>query len=196
MEDISFESTTTLTREQFARWVERRQRWDPNGYELLNGRVVMNPPAGFPHGAIGNSLQVLVGSYVRQKRAGLVFDSSQGFDLPSGDTLEPDHSFVSNTRWNASGPHEEGSFLRVVPDLIIEVLSASTAMRDRGEKKAIYERNGVTEYVLIDWRARTLTAFGLQEGRYVQRAQLGEDEPYELATLPGLSLVLRELLPH
>src|SRR5258706_15449458 len=45
-EEISFESTQTMTQAQFARWVRSHDGWDPNRYELLSGRIVMNPPAG------------------------------------------------------------------------------------------------------------------------------------------------------
>ena len=58
----------------------------------------------------------------------------------------PDASFVVRARWEAEGPAEEGRFLRVVPDLVVESLSARTASYDRGEKKAIYETNAVREY--------------------------------------------------
>jgi Uma2 family endonuclease len=91
---------------------------------------------------------------VKQRRNGKVLDSSQGFELPSGDTVEPDHSFVSNERWDAAPAPKLGEFLKVVPDLVVEVLSQKTASQDRGEKKAIYERNGVREYWLVDPRAR------------------------------------------
>jgi len=166
MRPIPFESTVTLSQPEFSEWIAGRQGNDLNRYELLNGRILMNPPAAWPHGAIGNNLQVLLGSYVKLKKLGRVFDSSQGFELPSGDTVEPDHSFVPQARWNAAEPPVEGKFLRVVPDLIVEVLSASTASMDRGEKKAIYEHNAVSEYWLVDPRRREVTVFKLKGKKY------------------------------
>ena len=59
--------------------------------------------------------------------------SSAGYDLPSGDTLEPDVSFLSAARLAAGPAPERGRFLRIVPDLVVEILSDSTAKRDRGE---------------------------------------------------------------
>lgn len=193
MVELSFESTTGMSQEQFATWVRAREAWDPFDYELLNGRVVMNPPAGFPHGAIGSNVQLLLAGFVKARNLGIVFDSSQGFELPSGDTVEPDHSYVSRERWHAVPAPEPGHFLRVVPDLIIEVLSASTAPRDRGEKRGIYERNGVREYVLVDWRTRVLSAHVLEAGHFVERAAAVEE--WASTVLPGLTFRVSELLP-
>ncbi len=194
MQDLVFESTESLSQEEFASFVAGRETaGDSNHYELLNGRVVMNPPAGYPHGKVGNRVQVLLGTFASQRGAGEVFDSSQGFELPSGDTVEPDHSFVSKERWTATTP-VVGQFLRVVPDLIVEVLSTRTASQDRGEKKAIYERNGVREYWLVDPRARTMLVF-LRDGERFDRGRtLCEEDRFESTVLQGLAFTVGELL--
>jgi Uma2 family endonuclease len=193
MEAIGFESVRYVTPEEFRRFIDERERaGDPNRYELLNGRVVTNPSAGWPHGEVEHAIQLLLGNWVREKRLGRVYGSSQGFELPSGDTVEPDASFVSHERRRGATPPTPGEFLRVAPDLVVEVLSGSNATRDRGEKKGIYERNGVTEYWLVDPRARTLTAFLLKEGRYGPSAPLGEEERYRFPVL-GLEFQVGEI---
>lgn len=195
MEPIGFESMRCVSREEFLRFVrDREQAGDANSYELLNGRVVMEPPAAWPHGEIGSLVQFLLGGWVRGHQLGRVFDSSQGFSLPSGDVIEPDHSFVSNERWSAGPPPTMGEFLRVVPDLVVEVVSTSNASRDRGEKKAIYEHNGVREYWLVDPRSRTLTALVAVDGRYPPAPPLAEDQRHRSPVL-GLEVVVRELFP-
>jgi Uma2 family endonuclease len=195
VQGIVFESTRTVTPDEFAEFVEERERQgDRSHYELLNGRVVMNPPAGYPHGEIGSNLQRLLGNFVCERRLGKVFDSSQGFELPSGDTVEPDHSFVSNERWAAGPPPVEGKFLRVVPDLIVEVLSPKTASQDRGEKKAIYAQNGVREYWLVDHRAREVTIFRLEGSRYGGGTVYPDGEACASHVLPGLSVRMGDLL--
>ena len=134
-----FESIETFTQPEFETLVAERSRvGDVHHYELLNGRVVMTPPAGYPHGGVEATLLRIIGSFVHARRLGRVFGSSQGFELPSGDTVEPDVAFVSHERWNAGPAPVPGKFIRIVPDWVVEILSAGTASRDRGEKKAIY----------------------------------------------------------
>jgi Uma2 family endonuclease len=149
--------------------------------------------SGYPHGRIGGNIQWLLGEYVRRAKSGIVFDSSQGFDLPSGDTVEPDHSFVSNERWALAPAPEVGKFLGVVPDLVVEVLLTSTASKDRGEKKAIYERNGVREYWLVDSRARSVTVFLLEEARFDLGRRFDETEKFTSSVLAGLDVDVTQI---
>jgi Uma2 family endonuclease len=162
----AFRSEEPFTQKQFRRWVESRPRADINHYELLNGRIVMTPPAGWTHGQLDARLTSLLDEHVRRHALGIVFGSSTGYDLPSGDTVEPDVSFVSRERFTATPPTRPDEFLRLVPNLVVEILSPATAKRDRTEKKEIYERNGVAEYWIVDPRAKTLSVFHLTEGRY------------------------------
>ncbi len=195
MQRLVFESTESLSQEEFASFAaEREAAGDTSHYELLNGRVVMNPPAGYPHGRVGSKIQVLLGTFASRHDAGEVFDSSQGFELASGDTVEPDHSFVSKERWASMNP-VVGQFLKIAPDLVVEVLSTRTASQDRGEKKAIYERNGVREYWLVDPRTRNMTVFVLRDARYDEGRVVSESERHESLVLSGLGFTVRELMP-
>ncbi|MEW6271247.1 MAG: Uma2 family endonuclease [Thermodesulfobacteriota bacterium] len=148
-----------LTQQQVRAWLDERPPDDLGHYELLGGRVVVSPPAGWPHARIGSRVVKLLANYVDSRRLGEVLDSSAGFDLPSGDTLEPDASFVSHARWAAAPTPAYGEFLKVVPDLVVETLSRSTRKRDLGEKKDVYARNGVDEYWVIDPVAGSVTVF-------------------------------------
>lgn len=189
-----FESITTMDQGAFAAWIESRPAHDLNHYELLNGRVVMMPPAGWPHGGVEARLLRRMGNVAEPAKLGRVCGSSQGFELPTGDTVEPDASFVSIARWRAASPPITGKFLQVVPDLIVEILSPSTATRDRGEKKAIYAAAGVREYVLVDPRARTLTIFTLDGPRFDAGRIHAHDEHWESVALPRLVLRFADLL--
>ncbi len=162
----AFRSEETFTQREFRRWLDERSRSDINHYELLNGRIVMTPPATWPHGNIGSHLNYLLNEHVRKHSLGIVLDSSSGYDLPSGDTVEPDVSYISGRRLAAGPAPQAGQFVRIVPNLVVEILSPSTTKRDQTEKKDIYERNGVDEYWIVDPRGKAVTVFHLGKRGY------------------------------
>jgi Uma2 family endonuclease len=176
MQPVVLESTRTLTPDEFEAWDGLRQSLgDRHQTELLNGRVVMGPPAAYPHGEIELNLGSLLRDFVRAGRLGRAFGSSQGYTLPTGDVVQPDLSFVSNARWPKAPPPEAGRFLRLVPDVIFEILSDRTASYDRGAKREIYERNGVREYWLVDFPMRELMRFSLGSDGHFERETVFRD---------------------
>ena len=47
------------------------------------------------------------------------------------------------------------------PDLVIEILSPSTDMKDMGEKKDVYGQTGVKEYWVVDPKSKKITVYYL-----------------------------------
>jgi Uma2 family endonuclease len=184
-----------ISQAEFRAWLDARPDSDRGHYELLNGRVVVTPPAGWPHGQIGTNVVRVLSLHVEQHRLGRVLSSSAGFDLPSGDTLEPDGSLVTTARWNAAPPPVLGQFLKVVPDLVVEILSPSTRRRDLPEKKDIYARNGVEEYWTIDPRARSLTIFSRRGDAFDDGTTLTSG-PVPSRLLLGLAATVEQLLEY
>lgn len=164
--DTAFRSDLQFDQPAFRRWLKRRPASDLNHYELIDGRIVMTPPAGWPHASIGSTLNRLLSQHVLDGRLGVVLDSSAGYDLPSGDTVEPDVSFIDSERFAAGPAPVRGRFLTIVPTLVVEILSPATSRRDRTEKKAVYERNGVSEYWIVDPAKENVTVFCLRGQRY------------------------------
>ena len=190
--DTVFRSEERFTQQEFFEWLQRRPPSDVNHYELIRGRIVMSPPAGWPHGSLGSRINARLYQVVEEHDLGIVQDSSAGYDLPSGDTLEPDVSFISKARFAAGPAPVRGRFLGIVPDLAVEILSKSTARRDRGEKKEIYEQCGVTEYWIVDPDRRAVTVYLLDGGRYGagERVRTGGIPSH---VLPQLDLTVEDL---
>ena len=61
----------------------------------------------------------------------------------------------------------KGLILQGAPDLVVEVLSPSTAKNDRGHKKDIHEQCGVREYWIVSPKEKTVEVYLLQNSRYV-----------------------------
>lgn len=157
----AFVSEERFTQKTFWDWLGDLPSSDINHYELLDGRIVMTPPAGWPHGSIEAAIVHRLSAFVLRRKLGLVLGSSTGYDLPSGDTVEPDASFISRQRLAAGPEPVAGRFLKVVPNLVVEIVSAATARRDRTEKKKIYEQNGVEEYWIVDPKQKLITVYSL-----------------------------------
>lgn len=82
----------------------------------------------------------------------------------------------------------------VSPDLVVEVLSPSTATHDHLVKRQVYERAGVTEFWLVHPTDRMVTIYRLVDGAY------GKPDVQELSgttpvgVLPGIAVAWNELV--
>lgn len=78
--------------------------------------------------------------------------------------------------------------MRGAPDLVVEVLSPSTASHDHVLKRRVYERAGVREYWLVHPTDRMVTIYRLAGAEY------GKPDVQELTgetpvgVLPGVSI--------
>ena len=59
------------------------------------------------------------------------------------------------------------------PDLVVEVLSPSTAQYDRGRKMRVYAQCGVREYWIVSPGDRTVEQYLLEEGQFTLSATYG-----------------------
>ena len=191
--ETAFISTETFTQKRFKDWVENRPMGDLNRYELASGRIVMTPPAAWEHAEVEARVIRIVGDFVTRHNLGKMFGSSAGYDLPSGDTLEPDASFISRERWSKGPRPRRGQFLKIVPTLVVEIISPATARRDRIEKKRIYEANGVDEYWLVDPRRREIMVFHLTRGNYDDGNRFEGRQKLRSEVLVGLEVLTRTL---
>jgi len=184
------------TQDEFETWCDTLDGSELGRFEFLYGCVVAEPPARWPHGNVGATLGHRLASHVIDRGLGLMFDSSQGFALPSGDTVEPDVAVVLRETWEAAPPPRPNRFLTVVPDLVVEVLSPSTERKDRRTKRDIYERNGVREYWLVDSRRRAITVMTRDaQGRLGAQRTVTGDEPARSAVLAGFTVRPSDIFP-
>ena len=190
--ETAFRSDEHFTQAEFVRWLDERPPDDCNHYELSGGVIVMTPPARSEHGAIEAKIVYELESYARRTGSGKVFGSSAGYELPTGETLEPDASFILASTLACFPKPDPETFLRIVPDLVVEILSPSTARRDRVEKKNVYAKNGVREYWLVDPESRIVSIFCLVDAEYSPAVEVTGGAA-ESTVLVGLSVDLQTL---
>jgi len=70
---------------------------------------------------------------------------------------------------------EKTAYLSKTPVLIFEILSKSTAHKDRTTKFKLYEREGVRHYVIVDPDESIAKVYRLQDGRYIKVLDASKD---------------------
>ena len=86
----------------------------------------------------------------------------------------------------------DGKCCKGAPDLVIEILSASTAMFDRFIKFQKYREAGVREYWIVDPDTKTLQVYTLKQGEYVVTAYF-ETPIAPVSILPGCEINLDDV---
>jgi len=83
---------------------------------------------------------------------------------------------------------------RGAPDLVVEILSPSTAQKDLKIKFARYERAGVREYWIIDPTGKTVQVFTLgPDGRYGRPQVYTDGDTAPVGIFPDLEINLTEV---
>jgi Uma2 family endonuclease len=133
--------------------------------EFINGQVIMHSPATNEHTEIRQRIETLLITYVEACELGVVRTEKALCVFPRND-YEPDIVFFGPAK---AARLRRGTLKFPVPDFICEVLSTSTAKRDRGVKFQDYEAHGVREYWLVNPERRELEQYVLERGRYALR---------------------------
>lgn len=148
----------------------QEESWD----ELIGGRIVaMSPRPTVTHHAITDNVRALFRSYLKGKTC-RGFGDGVDLYLSEEDRFVPDGMVVCDrNKIKMNGVHG-------APDLVVEVISPSSARYDRGKKMRAYETAGVREYWLISPEGRSVEQYVLEDGRFELRefcALLTEEMP-------------------
>ena len=164
---------------------------DGKRHELLDGDHVMSPSPRTNHQVIVLNLSCAIGPLVRKKSMGWLFVSPLDVVLSDLDVIEPDLVYVSAAR--ASIITDDN--IQGAPDLVVEILSASSRKTDEIIKRKLYERHGISEYWIVDPERSTVKVYRLVSGRYVRVAELSHEAGDCLTSdqFHGLSLPLADI---
>jgi Uma2 family endonuclease len=143
-------TTTRLTADEFIKHPAAQER-----SELISGAIHVMSPTGGPHGTVVGNLFGLLNTYVRAHRLGRCFPDNTGFNLTqylparAGDTVRsPDVAFVRADRIPHGG--FPNGFIRLAPDLAVEVLSPDETASQLASKIADYRAAGTPLIWVID----------------------------------------------
>lgn len=139
--------------------------YDDYKKEIINGKVYYMSPGTSIHVRVISRLAYEFQHFLRTKKREcevlteglevyLNADNSEEFVIPDISVVCDKSRFI---RRGYQGP----------PELIVEVMSASTAKKDKGVKFSLYEKSGVKEYWIVDTKSKLIDEYILNNDKYV-----------------------------
>lgn len=191
-ENDEVEIVGPMTAEEFLARLEGSPEHEHWKSELIDGVLILFPAPLDIHERLVAFLVHLIREYVDRFDLGEVRASRSAVKLAEDQVYQPDILFVSRNRIALFERH--GIF--GPPDLVIEILSRSTASYDRGAKLRTYDRTGVREVWLIDPTGPKGTEFLQRQGLRLQPVAPGLEGVVASIAIPGFKLRLDWLWPE
>ena len=162
--------------------------------EILNGQLyTMTRPTG-RHGLAASSLNTDLGGPYGFGRGGpggwWIIQEPEVHFIRDVEIAVPD---LAGWRRERMPSVPEDHRFEVVPDWLCEILSPSTAKKDRVVKLPLYAHYGVAHVWIVDPVAQTLEAFELHEGRWTLIATLKEDDRVAVPPFDAVEFSLADL---
>lgn len=167
---------------------------DNERWEIIEGMPIdMTPAPSTKHQKISMDLSTLINTFIKKKGGNCSvfaapFDVTLPGDLSNEETItvvQPDISIICDPR----KLDEKGC--KGAPDIIIEILSPTTAQIDHKLKLQLYEKYKVKEYWLIHPTDQILWAYQMEEnGKYRRAGIYAKDDVIPLS-LQGNTLEIK-----
>ncbi len=162
--------------------------------EILNGELHTLPRPTGRHGLAASALNTDLGPPFGFGRGGpggwWIIPEPEVHFIRDVELAVPD---LAGWRRERMPQMPEDHRFEIVPDWLCEILSPSTAKKDRVIKLPIYARHGVGYVWLVDPMARTLEAFESREGRWLMIAALKDDDRVAVPPFEAVGFGLADL---
>ncbi len=173
------------------RWTQAEYGRLPEGppyYELEEGELIEMPRPRRIHQAIIKKLLAALDHYLTSQPIGDVWPEVEVV-LSSTRIYVPDLSFLLAENMSRFA-NDDDVAIQGSPDLVVEVISPSTARRDRSQKLRAYQQAGVPWYWLVETEPLLITEYRhTAEGYLVNQTAA---EAFAPTLFPGLTLPLAE----
>lgn len=168
------------------------ERW-----ELIDGvAYAMSPAPGSLHQSVSFELARQFGNYLKGKQCRAF---SAPFDVRLTHKVDQSDNYIDTVVQPdllvLCDPEKlDDRGCKGAPDLIIEILSPSTAKHDLNDKFYLYQQHGVKEYWIIHPAEKTLLVYKLEEdGIYGKPDRYAEDDKVPVPLLGELVIDLGEV---
>jgi Uma2 family endonuclease len=162
--------------------------WDDNErWELIDGAAYnMSPAPAFRHQRVAGKFYSMLVNKLSGKPC-IPGIAPTDIVLSEHNVVQPDVFVVCDKNKVTE------TIIKGAPDLVLEVLSPWTSLKDKREKKLLYERYGVKEYIIIDAIEQYVERFVLKEGSYGGSEVFGPQEVLKLSSLEEIDIPLWEV---
>lgn len=157
-------------------------------FELLNGKLSYMPSPFRKHQIIAGNLTAYLIFHVKKYKLGQVLPAPMDVHFGKKNIVQPDLIFVSKDRKSILKNHVKGA-----PDFIVEILSFGTRDKDLGEKKALYGKNKVLEYWIIDPEEMTIKVFKNKNKKLVPHKKYTKKEIIKSLVIKGFEMEVAEI---
>ncbi len=158
------------------------ERW-----EIIDGEAfAMTPAPTLRHQKIAGNFFASFAAFFKGKSC-VPFYAPTDVILDDRNVVQPDILVICDKN-KMTDANVQGA-----PDLVVEILSPSTGLKDKREKKTLYERFGVREYLVVDPEHEMVERFVLSDGRFGREDVFGWTEILPIAIFPELTLNLWEI---
>jgi Uma2 family endonuclease len=165
---------------------------DGKRHELIDGEHYVTPSPNIQHQRISGRIYLTLQLYLQAHPVGEVFFAPLDIVFSPHDVVEPDLFYLSHERAAAilTPQHAQGA-----PELVIEIASKSTRKRDETIKRRLYERDGVSEYWVVDPELDAIRVYRRSGDRFERAQELTAERGDVLTTslLPGLEIALPQV---
>lgn len=194
---------TPVVSDKKIRFEDYLVKFDGQFAEWLDGEVILTMPASDKHQDLSRFFTMTIGAFAEIKDFGKVRTAPLPMKLEEEKRgREPDLMFISKENLSRL----KKNYLDGAADLVIEIISPESRVRDRGDKFYEYEAAGVREYWLIDYERKQAEFYVLNtdgifeftsaengifnsrilDGLFIKTEWLWQDD------LPNLMEILRE----
>ena len=151
------------------------KNWEGN-WELIYGvPYAMAPAPMIKHQAISNKIAWQLQDLLRECEACQAL-LPVDWKIDDSTVVQPDNLIICHTPQNEA-------YIKKAPKVIFEILSKSTAVVDKNLKYELYEKEGVSYYIIVDPSESIAKVYELKEGRYIKLCDAYEDSvDFELET--------------
>ena len=159
-------------------------------FQLINNDLIMSPSPIPLHQVISRKIVQAMSNFLDNKNDnGFLVSAPMDVKFDNGNVLQPDILYITEERKSELVKERvEGA-----PDFIIEILSPSNAYYDLRQKKDIYEKFGVKEYIIIDPIAQNADLYVLKDGLYYLHQKAAKNETLNSVLLQGFGVELGKL---